>query len=128
VIVDTSALVTVVFKEPGYEAVLHKLSTSPSSGIGTPTLAETGLVLSARLGRDPLGLLVRLLEEFDIDEVPFAEEHWRAAVTAFRRFGRGRHPAQLNLGDCLSYAVAKLADEALLFVGDDFTKTDLTPA
>jgi ribonuclease VapC len=69
-----------------------------------------------------------MLEEFNIDEVPFDEQHWRAAVTAFRRFGRGRHPAQLNFGDCLTYAVAKLAGEPLLFVGGGFAKTDLEPA
>ena len=70
-------------------------------------------------------LLVRLLEEADVDIVPFGEEHWPAAVEAFRRYGKGRHPAGLNFGDCLTYATASLAGEPLLAVGDDFAQTDL---
>ncbi len=61
----------------------------------------------------------------DIEEIPFGSVHWREAVDAFRRFGRGRHPAGLNFGDCLTYAVASLSGEPLLFVGDSFAKTDL---
>jgi ribonuclease VapC len=126
VIVDTSALVAVVLREPGYREVVGKLVASRWSGIGTPTLVEVGLVLSARLAADPHPLIAHLLAEFDIAEVAFRGEHWREAVDAFRRFGRGRHPARLNFGDCLTYAVAKLAGEPLLFVGTDFTATDLT--
>lgn len=127
-IVDTSALVAVVLREPGHEEMIAKLANSSSSGIGTPTLAEFGLVLSARLRADPRGMVVRLLDEFDIVEVPFGGEHWREAVDAFERFGRGRHAARLNFGDCLSYAVARLSGEPLLFVGDDFAATDLEAA
>ena len=60
--------------------------------------------------------------------MPFGEAHWREALAAYRRFGRGRHRANLNFGDCLSYAVARLAGEPLLFVGDDFAATDLPRA
>jgi ribonuclease VapC len=60
--------------------------------------------------------------------VPFGEGHWPVAVDAFIRFGKGRHPASLNFGDCLTYAVARLADQPLICVGDDFAKTDLTTA
>lgn len=127
-IVDTSALVAVVLREPGHQEMIAKLANSSSSGIGTPTLAEFGLVLSARLRTDPRGMIVRVLDEFDILEVPFGGEHWREAVDAFERFGRGRHPARLNFGDCLSYAVARLSGEPLLFVGDDFAATDLEAA
>ena len=59
--------------------------------------------------------------------VPFTDEHWRVAVDAYVRFGKGRHAASLNFGDCL-YAVARLAEQALLFVGDDFPKTDVVSA
>ena len=127
-IVDTSALVAIVMREPGYDDLIEKLAASRESGIGTPTLAELGLVLSARLDSHPHGLIVHLLDEFRIDEVPFDAEHWREAIDAFRRYGRGRHRAQLNFGDCLTYAVAKVAGEALLFTGDDFAATDLIPA
>ncbi len=97
----------------------------PSAGIGTPTLAETGLVLSSRLGRDSRDLVIRLIGEFSIEEVPFGDQHWREAADAYLRFGKGRHKARLNFGDCLTYAVARLANEPLLFVGDDFPETDL---
>jgi ribonuclease VapC len=128
VIVDTSALVAIVLREDGYEEVLDKLSQSPDgAGMGTPTITELGIVLSARLGRNARSLVVDLLDQFDIAEVPFGEAHWRAAIDAFGRYGRGRHPAKLNFGDCLTYAVAHLAHEPLLFVGDDFAATDLDP-
>jgi ribonuclease VapC len=128
VIVETSALVAVVLQEPGYRRLLEAMAAAPARGVGTPSLAEAGLVLSSRLGRDAEPLLTRLLEQLDVVPVAFGEQHRAEAVRAFRRFGRGRHPARLNFGDCLSYAVARLADEPLLFVGDDFAQTDLTPA
>jgi ribonuclease VapC len=128
VIVDSSALIAITFAEPGHPDLITKLADTPSAGIGTPTLAETGLVLASRLGRDPRDLVIRLLDEFGIEQIPFGDQHWREAVDAFLRFGRGRHKARLNFGDCLTYAVARLANEPLLFVGEDFTQTDLTPA
>jgi ribonuclease VapC len=127
-IVDMSALVAITFREPGHEELITKLATAPSAGIGTPTLAETGLVLAARLRRDPRDLVVRLLDEFSIAEIPFGDGHWKEAVEAYLRFGKGRHKAHLNFGDCLTYAVARLANEPLLFIGNDFTETDLAPA
>jgi ribonuclease VapC len=127
-IVDSSALIAVVFQEEGFEVLVEKLVESEAIGIGTPTLAETGIVLAARLRRDPQGLMARLLYELQISEIPFGESHWRQALGAYQRFGRGRHRANLNFGDCLTYAVASLALEPLLFVGDDFAATDLTAA
>lgn len=127
-IVDTSALVAITFAEPGYQELVAKLTGAPSAGIGTPTLAETGLVLAARLDHDSRDLVVRLLDEFGIEEIPFGDRHWREAVDAYMRFGKGRHKARLNFGDCLTYAVARLANEPLLFVGDDFPQTDLEAA
>jgi ribonuclease VapC len=128
VIIDSSALVAIVFQEEGFEGLVEKLVSSESAGIGTPTLAETGIVLAARLRRDSRGLLSRLLEEFDVAEIPFGQPHWHQALQAYQRFGRGRHRANLNFGDCLTYAVAALAREPLLFVGDDFSATDLLAA
>ena len=127
-IVDTSALVAITFAEPGYQELVAKLATATSAGIGTPTLAETGVVLAARLGHDSRDLVIRLLDEFSIEEIPFGDRHWREAVDAYLRFGKGRHKARLNFGDCLTYAVARLANEPLLFVGDDFPETDLEAA
>ena len=126
-IVDSSAVVAIVLREPGHEPLLDKLAGS-GAGIGTPTLAELGLVLSARLGRDSRPVIDGLLDRLGLDVVPFGDAHWRVAVGAFVRYGRGRHRAGLNFGDCLTHAVASLADEPLLFVGDDFAHTDLTAA
>lgn len=127
-IVDTSALVAVVLREPDYDLIIDKLSAATTPGIGTPTLAELGIVLSARLERDAHAIIVRILDEFDIAQVNFGPDHWREALSAFNRFGRGRHRARLNFGDCCTYAVARLADEPLLCIGDDFPHTDVAIA
>ena len=124
-ILDSSVLLAIVFREPGFEDLLERLEASDSLAAGAPTLAETGIVLHARLGDTSRGLLERLLDELDIQEIPFGEIHWREAVEAFRRFGKGRHAAGLNFGDCLTYATAALAGDALVYVGDDFARTDL---
>ncbi len=124
-IVDSSALLAIIFREPGFEALLDRLLATDAAAAGAPTLTETGIVLEARLGKDSHGLLERILDEFGVQEIPFGEVHWRVAVEAFRRYGRGRHPASLNFGDCLTYATARLAGEALLCLGDDFSRTDL---
>ena len=127
-IVDSSALVAIVFKEPGYEELLSRMESAPLAAAGAPTLAETGIVLSARLRELAHGLLERLIDELEIQEIPFGELHCRESVEAYRRFGKGRHPASLNFGDCMTYAVATLTGEPLLFVGDDFSKTDVEVA
>lgn len=127
-IVDTSAVIAIIFKEPGFEELMESLAEAEYLGIGAPTLAETGIVLTARLGVGGKSLLARFIQELGVTEVPFGEAHWREAVDAYGRFGRGRHPAKLNFGDCLSYATAKLADQPLLFVGDDFSRTDVERA
>lgn len=128
-IVDTSALVAIVVGEDGHDELLEALAAPGAvAGIGTPTVAELGIVLSARLGTDARGLVAALLDHLEIAEVPFTDAHGRAAVDAFWRYGRGRHAAALNFGDCLTYAVASLANEPLLFVGDDFAATDLADA
>jgi ribonuclease VapC len=128
VILDSSAVVALLLREPGHERLLATLATAPSVGIGAPTLVETTIVLSARLGRDARGLVSRFLDEADVTLVPFTDAHFGTALDAWLRFGRGRHPAGLNFGDCLSYATARIAGQPLLFTGDDFAQTDLEAA
>jgi len=128
VIVDSSAVIAVLLGEQGHERLVDRLADDRAPGIGAPTLAETGIVLTAKLGIAGRTLLARFVEEAGVTVVPFADEHWPVAVDAFSRFGRGRHPAALNYGDCLTYAVARVADESLLCVGDDFARTDLPMA
>jgi ribonuclease VapC len=96
-----------------------------TAGIGAPTLTEVSIVLGSRLGRDPMPLVGRVLQELGIVVIPFSQEHWAEATDAFMRYGKGRHPAGLNYGDCMTYAVAKLTGQPLLAVGDDFPQTDL---
>lgn len=128
-IVDTSALVAVAFREPGFERLEELLASQEiAPAMGVPTLVELGMALSGRHGRDARSDVEDLLRTFGILEVAFGEQHWREAVRACNRFGRGRHRAALNMGDCMSYAVARLAHEPLLFVGDDFSQTDLLVA
>jgi ribonuclease VapC len=127
-IVDSSAVLSIVFREPEHDVLVAKTLAAPLAGIGTPTLVETGIVLTARLGSTGRAILERFMDEFQVAEVPFGERHWRAAVDAYERFGRGRHPASLNFGDCLAYASAWVADDALLFVGEDFSRTDVRVA
>jgi ribonuclease VapC len=125
VILDSSAVVAVALREPGFERLLTAIGTADTLGIGAPTLVETTIVLSARLGLDARGLVNRLLFEADVTIVPFTDAHFGTALDAWLRYGRGRHAAALNFGDCLAYATARLAGEPLLYTGDDFSRTDL---
>ena len=127
-ILDSSAVISILCREPGYEALIVKLREAETLGVGAPTLAEIGLVLQGRFQLDAHSILHRFLRDFEVIIIPFGELHWLEAVDAFRRFGRGHHPAALNFGDCLSYATALLAGQPLLFVGDDFSKTDISRA
>lgn len=127
-ILDSSALVAIAFQEPGFERLLNALDSAARVGIGAPTLVETTVVLSARTGTDARGLVSRILLEADVAVVPFTDAHFGTAMDAWLRYGRGRHAAGLNLGDCLSYATARVANEPLLFTGDDFRRTDIGPA
>jgi ribonuclease VapC len=124
-IVDASALLAIAFREPGWEELLLRIEEAAVVGVGAPTLTEAGIVLHARIGAASHGLLERLLDELGVEEIPFGEVHWREAVDAFRRFGKGYHAAALNFGDCMSYAVARLAGEPLLFTDGDFGLTDV---
>jgi ribonuclease VapC len=127
-ILDSSALLALVFREPGHRRLLGAIAGARWLGVGAPTLAETGIVLETRLGAEARPTLAMLVEEIGLVVVPFEAIHAREAREAFRRYGRGRHPAALNFGDCLTYAIARVAGQALLFVGSDFRQTDLEPA
>ena len=123
-ILDRSAVVAVLLDQPQAEQLTAAIA-SGSPSIGAPTLAETGIVLTARLGVAGRSLLGRFLQEATVSVLDFTDAHWPVAVDAFTRFGRGRHPAALNFGDCLTYAVASVSGEPLLCLGEDFALTDL---
>ena len=126
--VDSSALIAVLFAEPGHLDLVDRILLADHVRVGAPTLAETSLVFMGRRGARGAAEVEELVKELGITVVPFGEAEWRAAVDAFARFGRGRHRASLNFGDCLAYASAAAAGDALLYVGDDFAHTDIASA
>ena len=125
---DSSALVAVLFAEAGYLDLVDRILAADHVRIGAPTLVETSVVLAGRRRSAATGEIDGLVKELAITVVPFGEDEWHTAVDAFVRFGRGRHRAGLNFGDCLAYAAAATANDTLLFVGDDFTHTDIKRA
>lgn len=127
-ILDSSAVVAVIREENDEARLLEAIEKADRVGIGAPTLTETSIVLVRRMGIVGRLALGRFLERNHIVSIPFEERHWNVAAQAFIRYGKGRHPAALNYGDCMTYATAYLADHPLLFTGNDFAKTDLVPA
>lgn len=124
-ILDSSALVAVIIEEPGHNPLLKHIADADNIAIGAPTLTETGIVLSAKLGVLGKTLLARFVQERSMMVIAFGDFHWTMAIDAFLRYGKGKHPAGLNFGDCLTYATAKIADQPLLCIGSDFAQTDL---
>lgn len=124
-ILDSSSILAVLFRENEAPALIDAIQAASIVGVGAPTLAETGIVLGARLGFEQLALLHRFQQLFSVNVLAFQTHHWNEAVEAYRRFGKGRHRASLNFADCLSYAAARVAGLPLLCVGDDFPLTDL---
>lgn len=125
---DSSALIAILFAEPGYLDLVDRILEADHVRVGAPTLVETGLVFAGRRGARSAESVEGLIAELGTSVAPFGETEWRLAVEAFRRFGGGRHAAALNYGDCLAYATAQAARDTLLFVGEDFSKTDVAPA
>ncbi len=125
---DSSVLIAILFGEYGYLDLIDRILAADHVRAGTPTLVETSIVFAGRRRTEAVGEVEGLLQELGVTIVPFGETEWHAAVSAFLRFGRGRHPAALNFGDCLAYAAAAVANDSLLFVGGDFGLTDVTVA
>lgn len=115
----TVELLTLAASEPRGSRFLNR---------GAPTLLETAMVLFAREGEIGRSALSLFLRENGVVSIPFDDRHLALALDAFARYGKGRHPAKLNYGDCMTYATARLADRPLLFLGEDFAKTDLRRA
>jgi ribonuclease VapC len=126
--VDTSALIAMHFKEPGHELLFEKVSRAEDVLIPAPVMLEAAIVLSQRFPVDPRPALTRDLNTIRAQIIAVTETHSEIAIQAFLKYGKGRHPARLNFGDCLTYAVASLAGLPLLYTGDDFAKTDIEAA
>jgi ribonuclease VapC len=123
-IVDSSAILAILFKEEIGERILDRIIQADTVGVGAPTLVESGIVFTARTNL-PESLIADFTTNAEIRIIPFSEEHWREAIFAYARFGKGRHQASLNFGDCLSYALARVLGRPLLCTGSDFNKTDI---
>lgn len=127
--VDTSALVAIVLGEPDAEQLASVLAASAGDlVISAASVVEAGIVAEARLGPDGGRDLDELLAVLAVEIVPVDTEAATLARHAWQRFGKGRHPAALNFGDCFSYALAQQRAVPLLFKGDDFAQTDLRRA
>jgi ribonuclease VapC len=123
-VVDTSALVAVLQREPGHAWLTDVLADASSRVLSAPTALELGIVAESRVP-SAVGIGRRILRDAEIEVVAFDEDLAARAVDAWRRFGKGRHPAQLNFGDCCTYALAERTGHPILCVGDDFIHTDL---
>jgi ribonuclease VapC len=127
-IVDTSALIAIIFDEPEASDLLAMLLTGECR-MSAATFFETGMVID-RKAEDafPAKALEELLALAEIKIVSFGEDQALLARDAYAQFGKGRHRARLNFGDCFTYALAKKTDEPLLFKGNDFSQTDIVSA
>ncbi|HEY2621148.1 MAG TPA: type II toxin-antitoxin system VapC family toxin [Acetobacteraceae bacterium] len=126
--VDTSAIIAVVFGEPDADGFLRRLSIEPAC-LSAVSLQEASMVMADRLG-DAIAWrpLEELVRDVPLEIVAHDRNLAEIAREAFLRFGKGRHPARLNCGDCASYALAKSLNIPLLFKGADFARTDIVPA
>lgn len=127
-VLDTSALVAVLLDEPARPALTRAIAESRVRSLSSATLVETGLVIESRLGEAGGRELDLLLHRAEMRVIPVDAEQAEVARSGWRRYGKGRHPAGLNYGDCFSYALAVVRDEPLLFIGEDFGKTDVRVA
>jgi ribonuclease VapC len=128
VIADSSALIAILLGEPESQVFDQAILAAPSCRISAPTFVEVSIIVETRTGAEGVLLWESMLRQSNIAIQAFTEEHAFLARQAFSEFGKGRHPAGLNFGDCFSYALAKATGEPLLFKGDDFRKTDIIPA
>jgi ribonuclease VapC len=128
-IVDSSAVVAIVRNEPSGDDLYAAVRATTSSAVSAAAYLESAIVIDAARSALVSRRLDDLLEALSIRVEPVTEAHARLARQAYRDYGKGSgHPARLNFGDCFSYALAIEADEPLLFVGDDFSHTDVRPA
>ena len=124
-IVDSSSLVAILFEEPETDIFLQKIKAADGFSISAASVLESSIVhIRRRPASDPARVL-SVIALLDGNIVPVTLELTRLAIQAFERYGKGRHPAQLNFGDCFSYALAKHLKEPILFKGNAFSQTDL---
>ncbi len=127
-VIDSSAFVAIILGEPERLPFSQAIVSQPVRLASAATLLETTMVVLGRKGESGVAELQAFIQSTSIETAPFTAAHLDSAVDAFRRFGKGRHAAGLNFGDCFSYALAKATGEPLLFKGEDFALTDVKRA
>jgi ribonuclease VapC len=127
-VIDTSAICAILFDEAERAPFDRLIDEDNVRMVSAVTRVEAAFVVEGRKGEAGRERLDRFFRLTTAEIVAVTTVHAEIAVEAFRRFGKGRHPAQLNIGDCFAYALAKASGEPLLFKGSDFTLTDLVPA
>ena len=125
-IVDTSALLAILFDEPEGPEFLRQIVEAPTRGISVATMVEAWMVTDRHSNPAKAQALDDLIELLGIELRPVNEPQARLARQAYHRYGKGKHPASLNFGDCFSYALAKASGERLLYKGNDFSRTDIS--
>jgi ribonuclease VapC len=127
-VIDSSAIVAIFFHESDARTFRERIAEDPIRLISAATVVEAAMVIEARFGEAGGAELDLWLHKADVEIVSVTADHADQARRAWRRFGKGRHPAGLNFGDCFSYALTALTQEPLLFKGEDFSKTDIRVA
>jgi len=125
IVLDTSAILAIVLREPAAQAVAARLAEADAVAVSAGTLAEILVVADRRGVRD---LVANALDRIGVEVVPVGAAEAAAVADAYARWGRGVHPAGLDFGDCFAYALAAARRAPLLFVGEDFAATDAVPA
>jgi len=127
-VVDSSAIVTVLLEEPGFLTFVDAMVAANDPAVSAATLVECSVVMAARVGPAGVERVDDLLSEAGVRVMAVDARQALVARDAWMRFGKGRHPAALNYGDCFSYALAVTTERPLLFRGDDFGRTDVRAA
>lgn len=127
-ILDTSAIMALLGREPEAARIGRAVLGSATRRVSAATLVEAGIVVQARFGDDGARDLDLLVAKLALTIEPVTPRQAELARRGFRRYGKGRHPAALNFGDCFAYALARDTGEPLLYKGDDFARTDVTAA
>jgi ribonuclease VapC len=124
-VVDTSAVLAILLDEPEAAEFAQLLEDDPTPLISAASVFEAGIVLISRYGLEARGDLQAFIEQGGLQVEPVTAEQAELALDAYQQFGKGRHRASLNFGDCFAYALCKATGQALLFKGQDFSQTDM---
>jgi ribonuclease VapC len=127
-VIDSSAIIAILLAEPEDDAFTDAIERDGTRLFSAVSFFQTSIVIETRRGPEGLARLDLFVSEAELEIVPFTLHDARAARRAYRQFGKGRHAAGLNFGDCVSYALSNETGEPLLFKGSDFGQTDVLRA